>query len=197
MSLYYLRSPRMFRQGILKILRLELGVKFRANTNGYITGIRFYKGPNNGGTHIGNLWTEAGASLAQVTFTNETSGGWQQATFSTPVAVTAGTTYVASYYSPTGNFSTTSNFFTNDYPAGPTTDWPVQGMKDQSPTFGNGVFINSGSSAFPTNTFNKANYFVDVVFVNTLAVPASLTGTCNIAGKTCSAACKLADSGYS
>ena len=46
------------------------------------------------------------------------------------------------------------------------------GIKDQLPSFGNGVYINSGSSAFLTNTFNKANYFVDVVFVNTLVVPA-------------------------
>ena len=162
---------------------MELGVKFRANSNGYITGIRFYKGPNNGGTHLGNLWTAAGVSLAQVTFTNETSGGWQEATFSTPVAVTAGTTYVASYYNPSGNFSTTSNFFTNDYPAGPTTAWPIQGIMDQSPTIGNGVFINSGSSAFPTNSFNKANYYVDVVYVNTLAVPAVLTGTVTLQGR--------------
>jgi hypothetical protein len=162
---------------------IELGIKFRANSNGFITGIRFYKGPNNGGTHIGNLWTEAGVPLAQVTFTNETSGGWQEATFSAPVAVTAGTTYVASYYSPTGNFSTTSNFFTNDYPLGMPSQWPVQGIKDESPTIGNGVYINGGSSAFPTQTFNKANYFVDIIFVNTLAIPATLNGTVTLQGR--------------
>ena len=162
---------------------LELGVKFKANSNGYITKVRFYKGPDNEGTHIGNLWTEAGVSLAQVTFTNETSDGWQEATFSTPVAVTAGATYVASYYSPTGHFSSTANFFTNDYPAGPTTAWPLQGIKDQSPTIGNGVYINSGSSSFPTHTFNKSNYYVDVVFVNTLVVPSNLTGTVTLQGR--------------
>src|SRR5262249_29788421 len=36
---------------------LELGVRFKANSNGFITGIRFYKGVNNTGTHIGNLWS--------------------------------------------------------------------------------------------------------------------------------------------
>jgi hypothetical protein len=36
------------------------------------------------------LWNQAGEILAQVTFTNETDDGWQQADFSTPVAVTAG-----------------------------------------------------------------------------------------------------------
>jgi hypothetical protein len=162
---------------------MELGVRFRANTNGYITGIRFYKGPNNDGTHIGNLWTDSGQSLAQVTFSNETEIGWQEASFSSPVAVTAGTTYVASYYSPSGNYSTTSNFFTDDYPAGPTSSWPVQGLKDQSPTIRNGVFSYSSSSVFPTNSFNKANYFVDIKFVTTLEVPASLTGTVTLQGR--------------
>jgi hypothetical protein len=162
---------------------IELGVKFRANANGFITAIRFYKGPNNGGTHVGNLWTEAGVPLAQVTFSNESSGGWQEATLSTPVAVTAGTTYVASYFSPTGNFSTTSNFFTDDYPAGTTSSWPVQGIKDLAPSMGNGVFVNSSSSTFPNQTFNKANYYVDIVFVNTLAIPATLTGTVTLQGR--------------
>src|SRR5262245_54897015 len=76
---------------------VELGVTFRSNTNGYITGIRFYKGPNNTGTHLGNLWTSTGTLLARATFTNETASGWQQANFSTPVAITANALYVASY----------------------------------------------------------------------------------------------------
>ena len=36
---------------------VELGVKFRSDVAGYITGIRFYKGPDNTGTHVGHLWT--------------------------------------------------------------------------------------------------------------------------------------------
>ena len=66
---------------------LELGVKFRADVNGSITGVRFYKYEQNSGTHVGNLWTSSGTLLATVRpFTNETASGWQQATFSTPIA---------------------------------------------------------------------------------------------------------------
>ena len=36
---------------------VELGVKFRSDVAGYITGIRFYKGAGNTGTHVGHLWT--------------------------------------------------------------------------------------------------------------------------------------------
>ena len=77
---------------------VELGVKFRADVNGYVTGVRFWKGAANSGTHTGTLWTGTGAQLATATFTGESSSGWQQVSFPHPVAVTAGTTYVASYH---------------------------------------------------------------------------------------------------
>ena len=44
---------------------VELGVKFRSDTAGTITGIRFYKGAANSGTHVGNLWSSGGAKLAR------------------------------------------------------------------------------------------------------------------------------------
>ena len=84
---------------------VELGVKFKADYNGSITGVRFYKASTNIGTHIGSLWSSTGTRLAQATFTNETASGWQTVTFASPVAVTAGTTYVASYFAPSGHYS--------------------------------------------------------------------------------------------
>ena len=48
---------------------VELGVKFKADYNGTITGVRFYKAAANTGTHIGSLWSAAGTRLAQATFT--------------------------------------------------------------------------------------------------------------------------------
>ncbi len=64
-------------------------MKFKADYNGTITGIRFYKATANTGTHIGSLWTTDGTRLATATFTNETASGWQTVTFATPVSVTA------------------------------------------------------------------------------------------------------------
>ena len=81
---------------------VELGVKFRADASGVINGVRFYKSSTNTGTHVGHLWTVAGQLLASVTFTGETASGWQQATFATPVAITANTIYVVSYSAPNG-----------------------------------------------------------------------------------------------
>ena len=52
---------------------IEVGVKFKADTSGIVTGIRFYKASTNTGTHIGNLWTSTGQLLASATFTGETA----------------------------------------------------------------------------------------------------------------------------
>ena len=129
---------------------VELGVKFNADVNGQVTGIRFYKGPSNTGTHTGTLWSSAGAVLATATFTGESSTGWQTVTFSTPVTVTAGTTYVASYRAPDGHYSADSG--------------GLSGVVDAAPlhTVATGAVYTYGSG-FPTST-SSANYWVDVVF---------------------------------
>jgi hypothetical protein len=141
---------------------LELGVSFKSDVSGTITGIRFYKSAANTGTHVGHLWSSTGALLATVTFTGETASGWQQASFSTPVAITANTVYVASYNMTVGHFSADWNYFAT---AG-FNNVPLHAL--QTP---NGVFGTLG--AYPTNTHQAANYWVDVVFKSTSTVSAT------------------------
>jgi len=141
---------------------LELGVKFRANVTGYITGIRFYKGPTNTGTHVGSLWSRTGTLLGQATFTNETASGWQQVTFATPVAITANTTYVASYHTNVGHYAGDNNYFAT---AG-VTNGPLTALATGTDG-SNGVYRYSASSAFPNQTWQSSNYWVDVVFAPT------------------------------
>src|SRR4051812_28363419 len=43
---------------------VEVGMKFRADQAGFVTGVRFYKGTSNTGTHTGSLWSSAGTPLA-------------------------------------------------------------------------------------------------------------------------------------
>ena len=69
---------------------VEVGVRFKSDVNGWITGVRFYKGPDNTGVHTGSLWTDSGTLLATATFTGETADGWQTVSFGAPVPVTAG-----------------------------------------------------------------------------------------------------------
>jgi hypothetical protein len=138
----------------------ELGVKFKSDVSGQITGIRFYKSSTNTGTHIGSLWSSTGTKLTSATFTGETTSGWQQMLFTTPVNITAGTVYVASYYAPAGHYSSDSGYFTSKGQDSP----PLHAL--QTGVSGpNGVYVYSGTaSTFPNQTFGDANYWVDVVF---------------------------------
>jgi hypothetical protein len=140
---------------------VELGVKFQSTVNGYITGLRFYKGPGNTGTHIGHLWTAGGSLLASATFTNETSSGWQQVTLPSPVAITANTTYVASYHAPTGHYAVDNSYFDSTF-----TNSPLRALADGSQG-GNGVY-RYGAGGFPTESYQASNYWVDVVFTTSL-----------------------------
>jgi hypothetical protein len=137
----------------------NVGVKFTSDVNGYITGIRFYKGTANTGTHIGALWTSGGALLATATFTNETASGWQQVNFATPVAVTANTVYVASYLAPNGGYAGDNSYFASAGVDRP----PLHALQDGL-SGGNGVYTYGASTAFPASTYNSSNYWVDVMF---------------------------------
>ena len=137
---------------------VQLGVKFRANVDGAITGIRFYKGPQNTGAHVGKLWTATGQELATATFANETASGWQQVNFTSPVPIQANTTYVASYHAPNGRYSIDQNYFSQAHTNGPLTAPASSGGN------GNGVYRYGAATAFPNQTFRASNYWVDVVF---------------------------------
>jgi hypothetical protein len=145
---------------------VELGVRFRADFDGYINGIRFYKSSTNKGTHIGNLWTSSGALLASATFTNETASGWQQVNFSNPVAISANTTYVASYFAPVGHYSASANFFANSGLDDPPVHLLQNGVDGPD-----GIYGYSSSSIFPSSTFNSTNYWVDVVYMPSTTMP--------------------------
>lgn len=139
---------------------LNLGVQFTTSVNGWIAGIRFYKGAGNTGTHVGSLWTSGGTLLGQVTFTNESASGWQVAYFSSPIPVTAGTTYIASYFAPSGGYSDDSAYFANTG----VTNGPLTAPQSSAVSPGNGLYAYGSSPAFPTSTYNATNYWVDVVF---------------------------------
>ncbi len=132
---------------------VELGVKFTPDRNGRITGLRFYKFSGNTGTHTGSLWSATGIRLAQATFSGETASGWQQVNFASPVSVTAGTSYVASYYAPVGRYAATTGFF-----AAGTVNPPLS-----TPATA-GVYAYGSGGGFPSSTYQNSNYWVDVLF---------------------------------
>ena len=142
---------------------VELGVKFRSSVAGYVTGVKFYKGATNTGTHTGSLWSSSGTRLATVTFGNETASGWQYQAFAAPWAISAGTTYVVSYHAPVGRYALNQGYFSTSG----VDSYPLRALANGEDG-SNGVY-RYGASGFPNQSWNASNYWVDVVFTTSLA----------------------------
>ena len=141
-----------------------LGLKFQSLTDGYITGIYFYKGAEK--TRARTLAVSGprpGLCWSSVTFLNETTSGWQYQALTNPVPIGSNTTYVVSYYAPVGEYSADAGYFTSSG----VTNYPLVALSNTD-AGGNGVFGYGGSGVFPTSSFNAANYWVDVEYVNSL-----------------------------
>ena len=165
---------------------INLGVKFRSDLNGYITAIRFYKHPGNTGTHTAWLWTApatgTGTLLATTTFEGESGSGWQEVLLNPPVAVTAGTTYIAAYHTPTGFYAASQSYFN-----GAGVDNPPLHALAENVQGSQGVFAYGAAGQYPTGFFGYTNYWVDVVFDTALTAdttPPTITATSPIAGST-------------
>jgi hypothetical protein len=131
---------------------VTLGLRFSSSQDGTISGVRFFKGPQNTGKHTATLWSSTGQSLATTTFTGESSSGWQTAMFSEPVAITEGAGYVASYLAPNGQYSADVGGFDTSLTSGELTI-----------PRGGGVYVY-GDGGFPRQNYQNSNYYVDVVF---------------------------------
>ena len=137
---------------------IQVGVKFTSAAAGTVTGLRFYKSAANTGTHVGSLWSATGQLLGRATFANETGSGWQKVTFATPVPIRpTPAAYVAGYHTPTGRYSVTGAAFSCRV-----TNLPLTALANGVSS--NGVYAYSAVPTFPSNTFNAANYWVDVLF---------------------------------
>jgi hypothetical protein len=160
---------------------VELGLKFRSDVAGWISGVRFYKSLANTGPHVASLWTGTGTRLATVTADDAAGEGWQELTFPTPMPIQPDTVYVVSYFCPYGHYSGTLDYFATQG-----VDTPPLHAPATNEAGGNGVFVYSGTSAFPTFTYYALNYWVDVVFssspppTTTTIIPTTTTTTTTV-----------------
>ena len=98
------------------------------------------------------------ALLATANFSGESASGWQQVNFS-PVNITAGTHYVASYHTTTGHYAGDASYFTNRG----FDNAPLHALQN-GVDGGNGVYVYGNGTTFPSNSYKSSNYWVDVVF---------------------------------
>ncbi len=140
---------------------VEVGVHFYSDVGGTVTGVRFYKGAANVGTHTGNLWGSDGTLLSSVVFTNETASGWQDMSFGTPVQIQASTTYTVSYHTTTG-FAYDADGLASETDA-PPLHVPADG----------GVYAFGPNPTFPADSYGASDYWVDLDFsAGSTCVPA-------------------------
>ena len=88
--------------------------------------------------------------LAEATFSNETPRGWQEVTLSSPVSVTAGTTYVATYHTTVGNYAWNSGFFASSG----VDNGPLRALANGEDG-GNGVYAYGPSRSFPNSSWQS------------------------------------------
>ncbi|MBX3596584.1 MAG: DUF4082 domain-containing protein [Rhizobiaceae bacterium] len=136
---------------------VELGMRFLSATAGTVSGMKFYKAVGETGTHVGSIWKADGTLLGTVTFGNESASGWQTASFAAPIDIVAGQQYIVSYYS-NGKYYGTGGYFSSSI-----TNGPLTAPASQSGS-ANGLYAYGNSSRFPTQTYQSANYWVDVIF---------------------------------
>ena len=94
-----------------------------------------------------------------MTFAGETASGWQQASFSTPVAITANTTYVVSYQAPNGFYSANGGYFSSA-----ADNAPLHGLADGRRTQRR---LQLRRHRLPHQRYNNTNYWVNVIFART------------------------------
>jgi hypothetical protein len=139
-------------------LAVTIGVKFWSAQAGTISGIRFYRAVRSSQGYVAKLYSAGGALLGSVKLASESGPvpGWQVASFPSPIPISANTTYIASYYSPVGRGAWDEWGLSKGVTNGPLT------VPAGSAAGGNGVYRYN--NAFPSNSYDSSNYYVDVLF---------------------------------
>ncbi|MEV4318145.1 DUF4082 domain-containing protein [Actinocrispum sp. NPDC049592] len=129
---------------------VEVGVRTRLDQGGHITGAIIYRGSYSGPVTL-RVWGPDGTLLGEQAAGSEVYA--QRITLSTPVPAVAGTDYVVSYYTPSGGYAQTEEYYSGAVITAPFTAPPAAG-----------VYHYGVDGGFPTDTWHNANYWVMPLF---------------------------------
>ena len=141
---------------------VELGVKFRSSSDGYITALRYYRMAGSTASNRLTLWSSGGAVLARATPFSATTSGWQTAALAVPVTIKANSEYVASYTAPGGKYAADQGMLSAS-----------KTITTRALTASAGVY--SYSLGFPRQSYASSNYYADVLFATSKPSSPSLT----------------------
>ncbi|RAN76510.1 hypothetical protein B5P43_23215, partial [Bacillus sp. SRB_336] len=134
---------------------VELGAKFSASVDGTISAIRYYKVQSGKASNVATLWDATGNALSRARLASATTAGpgWETVTLKTPINISAGRTYTASYLAPNGAYAADEHGLDTAKVKGQLTV-PA----------GGGVYAYGTGGKMPTQNYLNSNYYVDIVF---------------------------------
>jgi len=138
------------------------GVKFVMTTDATCTGIRFYWNPNTSRTVRCNIWKVSNTTSQGSVDVSTSGSGTYTGTFSSPISLSKGVTYIASCWDTSGNDYT--------FVTGPLV-YP-NSTNSQTPGLCGGEYMiwvawdnwSASSNAFPSSNANTERYPVEPVF---------------------------------
>lgn len=166
--------------------QITLGMFWKTRVAGVIKSVWIYVANTNLNGSAGSALVYTGASaaesagtlLAQKDFTFQGVVGWQEVVLDTPVATSAGSSYIAAIFfnNGSGHWAYTDNYFTSEIASGVLTAYRGDNVLYD---IGNGRWATGTSPAYPQNRASaSANYWVDITFSTiTATVTASATTT--------------------
>jgi len=154
----------------------NVGVRFGVMRSGRVLGVSYWRREANmNGPHVASLWNDSAQQVRRALFPPiDLVEGWNSVMFPEPFEVTVAQptippTFFAAVF--TNSYSSSPNFFSSQLTEW---NWGNQGNNmfipaahipiHPSSRSGNGVFSYGNPDAFPDQTFNQSNYFVDVIF---------------------------------
>lgn len=150
---------------------ITLATTMLFGVDGTITHGRFFAPVTVAGTYEAVVWeitgedqaSPSGTILGTVTFGALTPNSWNTIAFATPIPVVSTKAYRIGVRSSVGRYTATPSTFT-----APIVNGNLTGVQNLFLNVGKGSFLNgtfaTDITSYPTQAFNAANYFVDVVF---------------------------------
>jgi hypothetical protein len=126
----------------------ELGTKFSVIAPGRVYGVKFMKGTD-AAVYVGKIYDNSGNMLASANAPVTTTSGEVLVYFSSPVIVSSASYYMASFYSPGGNYFANSTWFNSYIPKSNVI------LKGGYYTYGSGV---------PNTQYFQSFYYVEPIY---------------------------------
>jgi hypothetical protein len=169
---------------------VNLSVEFFVTSEASLTEIRYWQ-PSTGyglGTRKFRLWDMTATSAAvasglDVTPTTEQAGSWITSVLTTPYPLVIGRHYRAVVWHPAGRYSATGDYFNEGSGRAGIISGLLQALNDfdnnAASGTGQGQYRYASTPEITNDSYNEANYWVDVVVATPSSFPAGSLNAAN------------------